>query len=251
MGEVPTPKRVFVRTRFSDNLLNHVLISCGINYISGFPVNLLKGVSEEDKKKVDESKVAVKFFLEHDFRIVKLGDTGYTMQYAFEKNGVCCTIRPYSDRDFEEYAETLLQTWPCDSIQEARENVTQAVKRVERNENEEIWVAEVEGKAVGFILIGFTEVWGHRGESFGNEAVGVDWFDVHPKFQRRGIGKDLLQKAEERGREKGLHHLFMHTSAKNLSMINFASMNGFRFEKYLEEFWGKGTGDAFLLVKQI
>lgn len=34
-------------------------------------------------------------------------------------------------------------------------------------------------------------------------------------------------------------------------MINFASKNGFKFEKYLKEFWGEESGDAFLLTKEI
>jgi len=163
---------------------------------------------------------------------------------------VTTLIRLYKNTDFDDYASTLLLTWPCDSIQEARENVMLAVKRLEMGD-EEIWVADVAGKAIGFITIGFTKVWGHKGESFENEAVGVDWFDVHPDYQRKGIAMQLLKKAEERGREKGLHLLFMYTSVKNLPMINFASKNQFRFDRYLEEFWGKGTGDAFLLVKDL
>jgi len=126
-----------------------------------------------------------------------------------------------------------------------------AVKRVKDNTKSEIWVAEVEGRAVGFMLLEFTKVWGHKGEAFEEEAVGIDWFDVHPGFQRKGIGKELLRKAEDRGRERGLRLLFTHTSVRNLAMINFASRNGFKFDKYLEEFWGKGTGDAFLLVKEL
>jgi len=112
-------------------------------------------------------------------------------------------------------------------------------------------VADVEGRAVGFMLMGFTKVWGHKGEAFEQEAVGIDWFDVHPDFQDKGVGRELLRKAEERGRENGIRLLFMHTAVKNLSMINFASKNGFKFAKYLEEFWRKGTGDAFLLVKEL
>lgn len=162
---------------------------------------------------------------------------------------VSCIVRPYRDEDFDDYAHTLLKTWPCEDIREARENVAMAVKRTKENGEEEIWVAEVEGKAVGFMLLEFTRVWGHQDESFEDEAVGIDWLDVHPDFQRKGIGRELIRKAEERGREKGLHHLFMHTAVNNLDMINFASENGFKFAKYIEEFWGKGTGDAFLLVK--
>jgi len=112
-------------------------------------------------------------------------------------------------------------------------------------------VAEVEGRAVGFMLLGFTNVWGHKGEAFEEEVVGIDWFDVHPDFQRRGVGTFLLRKAEERAREKGFHCLFMHAAAANLKMINFAAGNGFKFSRYLKEFWGKGTGDAFLLTKDL
>jgi ribosomal protein S18 acetylase RimI-like enzyme len=159
-------------------------------------------------------------------------------------------IRPYSDQDFEGYTSTLLKTWPCEDLREARENVAAVVKRVKEGK-EELWVAEVEGKAVGFMSIEFTRIWGHAGEAFDEEAVGIDWFDVSPDFQRKGVGRELLLKAENRGKEHGLILLFTHTSVKNLSMINFASKNGFRFSKYLEDFWGEGTGDAYLLTKRL
>jgi len=34
-------------------------------------------------------------------------------------------------------------------------------------------------------------------------------------------------------------------------MINFASKNGFKFARHLEEFWGRGAGEAFLLTKVV
>jgi len=106
-------------------------------------------------------------------------------------------------------------------------------------------VAEIDGRAVGFMLLVFTKVWGHKGETFEEEAVGIDWLDVHRDFQRKGISGQMLRK-----REKRPNHLFMHVAVKNLAMINFASKNGFKFAKYSEEFWGKGTDDAFLLIKE-
>jgi len=159
-------------------------------------------------------------------------------------------IRPYSDRDSESYALTLLRTWPCESIQEARENVAAAVKRAKEGK-EELWVAEVEGKAVGFMSLEFTRVWGHRGEAFEEDAIGVDWLDVSPDYQGKGVGKELLLKAEERGKERGLKLLFMHASVENSAMINFASRIGFKLSRHLKDFWGEGTGDAFLMTKRL
>lgn len=161
-------------------------------------------------------------------------------------------IRPYSPKDAEDYAGTLLRTWPCESIQEARKNVAVAVRKcTEAKQKEEIWVAEIEGRAVGFILLEFTRIWGDKGEAFDQKAVGIDWFDINPDFQRKGIGKQLLLKTEEKGRLLGLNILFMRTNVRNLAMVNFASKNGFKFERYIKEFWGKGTEDAFLLTKRI
>jgi len=160
-------------------------------------------------------------------------------------------IRPYAERDFDDYAETLLKTWPCDDIEEARESVRVGVERARSSPDEEIWVAEVGGRAVGFMILGFTKVWGNEGESFEETGVCIHWFDVHPEFQRRGIGQGLLNKAEEKGRARGLGHIFMHTAVDNLQMANLAAKNGFRFERLLRGFYKEGTPDAYLLSKEL
>jgi len=158
-------------------------------------------------------------------------------------------IRLFADRDFEDYAETLMRTWPCDDIEEARESVGIGVERARDSPDEEIWVAETGGRAVGFMILGFTKVWGNEGESFEETGVCVHWFDVHPEYQRRGIGQGLLNKARKRGRENRLGCIFMHTAVDNLPMVNLAAKNAFRFERLLKGFYKEGTSDAFLLVK--
>lgn len=84
-----------------------------------------------------------------------------------------------------------LRILPCESVQEARENVAIALGRTKEGD-EELWVAEVDGRAIGFMLLEFARIWGHKGEAFEEEAGRIDWLDVHPEFQRRGIGKELL-----------------------------------------------------------
>ncbi|MGQ9513736.1 MAG: hypothetical protein ACUVTL_01570 [Thermoproteota archaeon] len=40
---------------------------------------------------------------------------------------------------------------------------------------------------------------GRGGEAFEEEGICIDWLDVHPNFQCKGIEKALLQKAEAMG----------------------------------------------------
>ncbi|MBO3803928.1 MAG: hypothetical protein JTT11_08705 [Candidatus Brockarchaeota archaeon] len=61
----------------------------------------------------------------------------------------------------------------------------------------------------------------------------------------------MLENAEDIGRQKGLRLVFMHAAVDNLAMLNFVSRNGFIFAKRLKECWGRGTGDAYLLTKEL
>ncbi|TFG99119.1 MAG: N-acetyltransferase, partial [Candidatus Thorarchaeota archaeon] len=93
-------------------------------------------------------------------------------------------IREFQQTDFESYAQTLLLTLPCDDIEEARKNVNIVIGWLE-DENKELWVAEVENIQVGFMLLDFeTETLN----------VEIDWFDIHPDYQRHGIGTALVLK---------------------------------------------------------
>ena len=160
-------------------------------------------------------------------------------------------VRRFSKRDFDDYAETLLRSWPCDDIEEARENVHMAVEQAERGEEYELWVAEFDRRAKGFMLLEFTRTWGRKGESFREKAAGINWLDVHPDSGRRGLGTSLVRKAVLRAKAKSLRRVFMHTAVTNLRAIYFATRNGFTLRRHLREFWGKGTADAFLLVLEV
>jgi len=159
------------------------------------------------------------------------------------------SIRPYLDRDFDDYAQTLLRTLPCKNMNEARENVEIILKRVK--EREELWVAVLDEQAVGFALLDFTSVWGRNGESYEDEGVCVDWLDVHPAFQRKGIGLALIRKAEERGRERLLSRIFMHTSVDNAAMLCLSEKSAFSVARRLVLRWGDTDKDGVLLEKEL
>ncbi len=154
-------------------------------------------------------------------------------------------IRPFELKDSEDYANTLLKTWPHDSIEEARKDVIIAQQWVKEAGNE-LWVAATNDQAVGFILIKSEQEWGPDGERFDQDALLIDWFDVHPDFQRQGVGTRLLKQAEKRAIEKGISLIYAHTFVSNLPMLNFSSKQGFKFQAFIT-----GPTDRYLLVKRL
>ena len=147
-------------------------------------------------------------------------------------------VRAFQQNDYEAYAETLLFTLPCDNMEEAKKNVDVVVNRI-KNKNRELWVAEANAAAIGFMLLEFEPE---------DNNIEIDWFDIHPDLQKSGVGSALILKAEDRVRELGYQTLSFHTAASNYKMLNFGKKNGFEQESRLPEFW---TEDAYLLRKKI
>ena len=74
---------------------------------------------------------------------------------------------------------------------------------------------------------------------------------IHPDYQKHGIGKALVKKAEERTKNLRFQTITIHTAASNQKMRRFAEKNGFDEVEYLPKFWGEGTEDAYLLSKRV
>ncbi|TFG98175.1 GNAT family N-acetyltransferase [Candidatus Thorarchaeota archaeon] len=150
-------------------------------------------------------------------------------------------IRAFQHSDLESYAHILWLTLPCDDLEEARENANIIMERV-KEEKRELWVAIVENTQVGFMLLDFEE------ETLNVE---IDWFDIHPDYQRHGVGTALVLKAEERTNALNHRTVTLHTAKSNHKMRKFAEKNGFAEVACLPSFWGEGTEDAYLLQKQV
>jgi ribosomal protein S18 acetylase RimI-like enzyme len=165
---------------------------------------------------------------------------------------VSVSVRRFADRDFEDYVKTLLLTWPFDSIVEARENASTAVEKAHAAvEKSELWVAELDGIAAGFMLLEFSSNLSLGPDDTGCHSVEIDWLDIHPTFQGKGAGAALVRKAEERARVRQCESMTIHTSVSNLGMLRLAERCGFANKERLKDFWGTGSGDAFLLVKRL
>ena len=79
--------------------------------------------------------------------------------------------------------------------------------------NNDVWVAEIEGEAAAFMAI--------AGDF-------IDQLYVAPQYQRRGIGKALLEFARTLAPE----HLWLYTLQINTNGRAFYEKNGFRAVKF-------------------
>lgn len=76
-----------------------------------------------------------------------------------------------------------------------------------------VWVAEIDKRAVAFMAV---------------EGEFIDQLYIHPNYQRRGIGKALLDFA----RAQSPDHLWLYTLQVNVNARVFYEKNGFVAEKF-------------------
>jgi len=102
----------------------------------------------------------------------------------------------------------------------------QLEQRVFSNPGPYFIVAEVDGRVVGYEM-GY-EV---KGKLYNCYKA------VHPDFQRKGIGKLLLDQQLEIARERGYKYVFIKTSNQAPGMLILALKNGFKIIGYKDREW--------------
>jgi len=135
-------------------------------------------------------------------------------------------IRRYEERDFRAYVGTLEETTSWGD--EAGEELAARIQKM--TEKDEIWVAEADGKAVGFMILTPND----------DGTLEIDWLDVHPDFQRKGVATNLVAKAEEIAETRKVGALSVHTWRENSKMLVFLKKNGFELFETIANFYGKG-----------
>ncbi|NWG11200.1 GNAT family N-acetyltransferase [Candidatus Bathyarchaeota archaeon] len=145
-------------------------------------------------------------------------------------------IRPYESRDFTEYVHTLERTteWGNKAEQELRARMEKMTSE------EEIWVAETDNRPVGFMILSPNQ----------DGTLEIDWLDVNPDFQRRGIATILVRKAERIAKTKKYRALSVRTYIENTNMITFLRRNGFEVFERIRNFYGERK-DALLFKKLV
>lgn len=126
--------------------------------------------------------------------------------------GVDVTIRPLAEPDLEVVVAFSLAAWaPVFASFETvmgphvyglvypdwRSAQARAVSEVCRSDDVDVWVADADGRPVGFVAVRCTEE--------GASAVGeIDMIAVDPQHQRAGVGRLLLDRAVAEVRARGL-----------------------------------------------
>ena len=135
-------------------------------------------------------------------------------------------IRRYEERDFPAYVGTLQKTTEWGN--EAEEELTARIRKM--TEKDEIWVAETDAKAVGFMILTPND----------DGTLEIDWLDVHPEFQRKKVATNLVAKAEEIAKTRKAEALSVHTWMENNDMLAFLKKNRFELFETIADFYGKG-----------
>lgn len=145
-------------------------------------------------------------------------------------------VRRYQTRDFVDYAATLEKTsnWGKKAPAELKARLEKLTRK------DQVWVADLDTRSVGFMIL----------TPNADGSLEVDWLDVHPDFQRAGIGTLLIDKALKVAKTRGFPALSIHTQVKNEKTIGFASKNGFETFEKIKDFYGRGK-DALRLKKTV
>jgi RimJ/RimL family protein N-acetyltransferase len=119
-----------------------------------------------------------------------------------------------------------IRRWDTDIHDENIEKMFEAFKKffakLPQDEDQEVLIAKVEGRVVGFLGIHrLSKRLAHIGD------VGIM---VHPIYQGKGIGTKLLRNAFEVAKKMGLKRLEADTLAGNIAMIKTAHKFGFQVE---------------------
>jgi len=145
-------------------------------------------------------------------------------------------IRKFRRGDFDTYVDLLMVTSQEEYSNMGRQEVAQMLRRMDKKW---IWVAEIDKKPVGYLTAE-----PERG------MLHVVWLDVHPDYQRKGVGTALLKEIILAGKNTGIGPVIVEVLDTNVKGLGFYGRHGFRKRKWYQNYYGNGLS-AYEMVKDI
>ena len=125
-------------------------------------------------------------------------------------------IRPFQEGD----EEALVSLWNMCKLTVPWNNPYKDIARKLNVQAELFLVGYMEDKLIGSVMAGYD---GHRGW--------INYFAVHPNFQARGYGKQLMNYVENRLRELGCPKINLQIREGNDKVFSYYQKLGFFEEK--------------------
>lgn len=105
------------------------------------------------------------------------------------------------------------------------------------------WIAEEDGRMAGFAIVEWNE------EPDGTAAY-IQTIEVDPEQRRRGIGRELLRRAEDSARQAGAHLIWLHVHEDNAEAQRLYQAHGYRRAGREEHYYARGQA-ALVAVKPL
>ncbi|GAB3547017.1 aminoglycoside 6'-N-acetyltransferase [Spirosoma fluminis] len=136
------------------------------------------------------------------------------------------TILPVTQTDAYDWLQLALELWP-DYEPEEMEDVTNAIAQSPKETA--FIVRDESGTAIGFLNLSLRHDYvpgaTHKPVAF------VEGLYVRPAYQQQGIGRQLIERAEQWAREQGCRELASDALLDNVASAEFHNKVGFREEE--------------------
>jgi ribosomal-protein-alanine N-acetyltransferase len=106
------------------------------------------------------------------------------------------------------------------------------MRQIVESANSATWIAEEDTELVGFSIVEWTAA---QGES----AAYIQTLEVHPKSRGRGIGAELLQRAESSARAVGAKSIGLHVDVENAAAIHLYESHGYARQGRQEHYYAR------------
>jgi ribosomal protein S18 acetylase RimI-like enzyme len=143
----------------------------------------------------------------------------------------------FEDDDQKDIAAYIVKTYRSEQLRSELED-----------ENSTFLLAEIDEKAIGFAKL--------RENSMPECLKGENTVELHrlylmERFQRRGIGRALIEKSLAFAREKGYRSLWLGTWAENVRAQKFYARLGFTKAGEFQYDYGSKIAVNYVLVKEV
>lgn len=136
------------------------------------------------------------------------------------------TILPVTESDFKEWHQLALELWP-DYEPDEMNSITSTIAHSPKETA--FLVRDESGTAIGFINLSLR--YDYVPGATQKPVAYVEGLYVRPAYQQQGIGRQLIERAEQWAQEQGCQELASDVLIDNTASAEFHNRVGFREEE--------------------